>query len=390
MAPVIGIIGSYGGLNVGDEAILASAIVQLRAAVPAVEIVAFCRNAEHTRQNHDVDRAVNSRDSLRDQVIPELRRLDLLLVGGGGILYDHEAKSYLREVVLAEELGIPTFAFAVGIGPLDHPGEQTYVRDGLNRMAGITVREVTAKRLCDEIGVTVPVEVTADPALLLEPLPFTDAMLQDERIPTGRPLIGLSVREKGGAAPALELAAYHDLLADVADYCVARFDAVPVFVPMEKADRNEIHHVIARMAHAEHAHVLRPGYRPRQIMGLVERLDLALGMRLHFLIFAATVGTPFLSLPYASKVKDLVASLGIRDAMPVESARTGLFLAALDRLWDTRAEHLATVAERLGPLQDLARQTVPKALATIGISPAEKPPVPKVKGEDLAGRVIAV
>lgn len=34
------------------------------------------------------------------------------------------------------------------------------------------------------------------------------------------------------------------------------------------------------------------------------RLDLARGMRLHFLMFAARSGVPFLPLPYAGKVFD--------------------------------------------------------------------------------------
>lgn len=389
MAPVIGIVGSYGGLNTGDEAILASAITQLRAAVPGVEIVAFSRNAEHTRSHQPVDRAVNARDALRERILPEIQRLDLLLLGGGGILYDREAKAYLQAVEIAHELGVPTFAFAVGIGPLEEARERDYVRDRLNRMAGITVREVTAKRLCDEIGVTVPVRVTADPALLLEPEPFTDAMLQAERIPLDRPLVGLSIREKGGAAPGLENAAYRDLIADVADYCVARLDACPVFVPMERADRNEIHHVVARMEHAEHARILGADFAPRQIMGLVQRLDLVAGMRLHFLIFAAVVGTPLIALPYASKVHDLVASLGLAASMPAEKARAGLFLAALDRLWDTRDAQVAAMQERLQALQDLSRQTVPAALAVIGHRPQQPVPPPQQTGEDLAGPVLA-
>src|SRR3546814_11433937 len=45
----VGISCSYGGLNLGDEAILASAIAQLKATIPGVEIVVFARNAEHTR-----------------------------------------------------------------------------------------------------------------------------------------------------------------------------------------------------------------------------------------------------------------------------------------------------------------------------------------------------
>lgn len=389
MAPIIGIVGSYGGLNVGDEAILAASVAQLRAVAPGVEIVVFSRNAEHTRQRHDVDRAVNARAALRDQILPEVRRLDLLLLGGGGILYDAEARAFLREVVLAHEEGIPTFAFAVGIGPLASREERMAVRRGLNRMAGVTVREVSAKRLAQEIGVRVPVEVTADPALLLEPRPFTDEMLAREGIPLGRPLVGISVRERGGAAPALESAAYHELIADVADYCASRYGAEIVFVPMERADRNEIYRVMALMAEADRAHMLRFDYHPAEVMGLVGRFALAAGMRLHFLIFAAVAGTPLMALPYASKVQDLVSSLGLDGHMDVGTVRAGKFLAGLDRLWDRREEQLDIVAGRLPHLQELARRTVPKALAVIGCGPGVDALPSHRTGEDLATPPIA-
>jgi len=389
MAPVIGISGSYGGLNIGDEAILASTIAQLRQAVPGVEIVVFSRHAEHTRRHHDVDRALNARTSMRAQILPEVARLDLLLLGGGGILYDTEAQAYLREVVLAHELGVPTFAFAVGIGPLKDRDERIAVRDGLNRMAGLTVREVTAKRLCEEIGVTVPVEVTADPALLLTPEPFTDVMLAREGIPTDRRLIGVSVRERGAAAPGLDNAQYHDLVADVADFMVDRFDADAVFVPMERVDRNELHRVAARMTRPERAHLLRHDYTPSQVLGLVGRFALATGMRLHFLIFAAVSGTPFMALPYAAKVHDLMRSLGVAEHMAVEVARAGAFLAQLDRLWDDQGRQRQMIAERLPAIQQLARRSVPLALATIGLGPGRDAVQIARAGEDLAYPPIA-
>ncbi|HZH29050.1 MAG TPA: polysaccharide pyruvyl transferase family protein [Azospirillaceae bacterium] len=367
--PVIGISGSYGGLNLGDEAILASAVAQLRSAVPDVEIVAFSRNAEHTSRNQDVDRALNARTVLRADILPEVERLDLLLLGGGGILYDSEAQAYLREVVLAQEAGVPTFAFAVGIGPLADRHEREAVRDGLNRMAGITVREVTAKRLVEDIGVTVPVEVTADLALLLEPEPFTDDMLVREGIPLDRRLVAVSVRERGAAAPDLSASGYHDIIAHSADYMALRFDADVVFVPMERADLREIHAVVSRMGAPERAHVLKGDYRPRQVLGLMPRFEMAVGMRLHFLIFAAVAGVPIMALPYASKVRDFLASLGTAEWMPAAEARPGAFLAALDRLWDERQSHRDHMAGRLEHLRTRARRTVPLALSVIGRGP---------------------
>lgn len=371
---VIGISGSYGGLNTGDEAILTSAIDQLRRTVEGVEIVVFSRDAVHTAANHPADRVVNPRIAMKGEITPEIARLDLLLLGGGGILYDTEAETYLREAVIAQAHGVPTYAFAIGVGPLRGEAERRAVRNGMNRMAGITVREQSAKRLLEEIGVEVPVTVTADPALLLEAEPFTDAMLAEAGVPRDRPLVGFSVREHGAAAPALSEAAYHGLLAESADFVVERFGARIVFVPMERADVREAHRVIGSMTLPEYAHVLPYRHTPRQILGLMRHLDMAVGMRLHFMIFAAVAGTPLIALPYASKVSDFLVSLGI-EPRPLHT-RAGTFLADLDRLWDHREEHRSLVARRVPALQAAARLTAP--LATAIVSPRDKEPVPAV------------
>ncbi|MBP2315075.1 polysaccharide pyruvyl transferase CsaB [Azospirillum soli] len=352
-------------MNLGDEAILTSAVAQLRATVPGVEVVVFTRNAQHTQENHAVDRVLNPREAMRDEITPEVERLDLLLLGGGGILYDSEAQTYLREVTIAQNLGIPTYTFAIGVGPLKDRVEREAVREGLDRMAGITVREQSAKRLIEEIGVTVPVTVTADPALLLEPEPFTDAMLAEAGIPRDRPLVGLSVREQGAAAPDLSETAYHQLLAEAADFIVERFGADVVFVPMELADVREAHRVMGRMSLPEHAHLLKYQYKPRQIIGLMEHFEMAVGMRLHFLIFAAITGTPLIALPYASKVWDFLASLGLEPRAMAGHTTAGTFLADLDRLWDNRAEQKALLRQRVPDLQDRARHTVALAVQTV-------------------------
>src|SRR5262245_55564001 len=98
----VGISGSYGGLNMGDEAILQSIIAELQRALP-VEITVFSRDPEDTQARLRVGRAIPVRTLSRDEVLPEVERLDLLILGGGGILFDAEAQIYLREVTLAQE-----------------------------------------------------------------------------------------------------------------------------------------------------------------------------------------------------------------------------------------------------------------------------------------------
>ena len=53
----IGISGSYGGMSLGDEAILEGILTQLRASV-AAEVTVFSRNAPDTLARHNVERVI--------------------------------------------------------------------------------------------------------------------------------------------------------------------------------------------------------------------------------------------------------------------------------------------------------------------------------------------
>src|SRR3954465_10414643 len=139
-ASKIGITGSYGGMNLGDEAILQSILEQLRREMPGCEITVFLRDGDDTKRRHKVERAVPVRKLSRAEVVLEVERLDLLLFGGGGILYDADARTYLREVLVAKEHGVPVMLFAVGAGPLSDPIVQRQVRDALEGVAAVTVR----------------------------------------------------------------------------------------------------------------------------------------------------------------------------------------------------------------------------------------------------------
>lgn len=355
----IGITGSYGGLNLGDEAILKSIIEQLRRELGDVEITVFSRNAEDTKRRHKVERAVAVRKLSRAEIVPEIERLDLLVFGGGGILYDAEARIYLREVLVAKELGVPVFVFAVGAGPLKEPTVQAAVREALDGVAGITVREKSARQVLEEAGVHRDVVVTADPALLLKPEPLPRNVLKHEGLEGRRRIIGMSVREPGVAAPDLDERVYHALLANAADFMVDRFDADIVFVPMEHSvlDSQHSHAVIALMMRAQRARVLNGEYTSAQLLALMDRFDFAVGMRLHFLMFAALRSVPFVALPYAGKVGGFLEDLKL-PAPPLQLVNPGRLIAHIDDSWDNRRALRAVLAKSVPPLQERARETM--------------------------------
>src|SRR5512134_227594 len=354
----VGITGSYGGLNLGDEAILQSIITQLRKDLPRVEITVFSRDADDTKRRHAVDRAVAVRKLSRAEVLPEVERLDLLVLGGGGILYDADARTYLREVSLAREKRVPVMAYAIGAGPLNHAAAQAAVRDNLADATVVTVREKSAHRALEEAGLHREVIVTADPALLLKPEPLPRGVLKHEGLEGRRRLIGMSVREPGAAAPDLDEKVYHALLANAADFIVDRYDADVVFVPMERSvlDTQHSHAVIAKMLLAQRATVLKGEYSSGQVLSWMGKFDFALGMRLHFLMFAAIQGTPFVALPYAGKVSGFLEALGL-PAPPLNLVNAGRLIAYLDESWDRRRSMRTQIAQALPALQERTRET---------------------------------
>ncbi|MGP2442904.1 polysaccharide pyruvyl transferase family protein [Streptomyces sp. JW3] len=356
--PRIGVLGSYGGFNTGDEAILTCVLGCLRAHRPDAHLVVFSRNAEHTRaHHHEADEVVDWEGVRRNHVIDVLPGLDLLVLGGGGILFDGEARRYLRLVRAAQDRDVPTFAYAVGAGPLREAEDREMVRTVLADMDDVVVRDEESRLVLEEVGLEREVTVTADPALLLRPEPFTHAMMRDEGVPTDARLVGMSVREPGRAAEALDESDYHALLATVADFLVRRLDAHVVFLPMERHDVRHAHAVLSHMTAPDKGRILHGDYSPGQVLGLMRHLDLAVGMRLHFVIFAALTGVPVLPLPYSGKVFDFARRLGAPALVGVAREQAGLLLAEVDRLWDEYPRREEDLRARMAELTAAARET---------------------------------
>jgi polysaccharide pyruvyl transferase WcaK-like protein len=181
----IGVLGSYGGLNIGDEAILRCVIGCLGHLRPDAKIIVFSRNEEHTRQHHqEAAEVVGWEGASRCELLATVSRLNLLILGGGGVLYDGEGHRYLALVQAAHNAGVPVFAYAVGAGPLNDPEERAVVRKVLAGVRDLTVQDHESRLVVEKAGLDREVTVTADPALLLTPSDFTTDM---RPVPAHRP-----------------------------------------------------------------------------------------------------------------------------------------------------------------------------------------------------------
>lgn len=182
------VVGFYGAPNVGDEVLLDIAVRQLRA-LGGEPIVASI-DPQLTRRMHNVD-AVSFMDI--GAITRVLMQCDALLMGGGGIFQDHhpfnldavylpyanDISGYARPLLIAMQLGIPTFIWGHGVGPLRSQGARTLVRELFQRATAVSVRDEQSRELLADIGVEREVSVGPDPGWQFRrfhPLPMISAV----------------------------------------------------------------------------------------------------------------------------------------------------------------------------------------------------------------------
>jgi polysaccharide pyruvyl transferase CsaB len=350
----IGISGSYGGLNLGDEAILHSIIENLTSSLQ-VKIRVFSRDPEDTMNRHKIEKAIDVRKLSMDEIKPEIRDLDLFILGGGGILYDAEVQNYIREVIIAVEYDIPVMVYAIGADAIKDNTHVKMIREAFNKVNILTVRDRNSRRNLENIGVTREIIVTADPALLLKPEKLPEEFNLNGISGKQNKLVGFSVREPGGAAPGLDQQEYHSLLANAADFIIDRLEADILFIPMETRERDQQHShaVISLMHKPQRATVLKGEFTSGQLLTMMDNFNFAVGMRLHFLIFAFLKGIPLVGLPYSPKVELFLEELGLA-IPPIKKVNAGRLIAYIDRFWDSQKDIRQQIKDKLPEMQEKA------------------------------------
>src|SRR5699024_132105 len=103
---------------------------------------------------------------------PVIRELDLLIIGGGGILMD----LYVHSLVLfgmygkiAQYTKTPYVIYGAGAGPIQTLKGKIILRSLVNHAEMVTVRDEASKNVLQSIGVKREIIAIADPAFYLTP-----------------------------------------------------------------------------------------------------------------------------------------------------------------------------------------------------------------------------
>ena len=366
--PKIVLIGGFGWHDIGDEAQLTTPLIYLKKFISDVQFLALSDNPEYTAEYHKVETdystshylfpemrnifskvirmfgidmfirmiilLFNARRLRKDKktiflnesgkrLLNNLKSGDLLFnVGGGNLnsiwrfggLYS-KCITYL----ICKILGKPIILSGQTIGPIDNWIDRKFARFVLNKVDVITLRDTSSKSILRSIGVVKPViKETADDAVLLPCATYEDikAIFLDEKIDAHRPLIGINVIGHGHLSGS-KLNKAKQILAEVSDHLISELDARMVFVPMEYIsddDRVTLSETLELMQHKDRVRIIMNEYDDKTLKGIIGQMDIVIGLRYHFIVFATTMQVPSIGIYsdqyYAMKMKGILELMG--------------------------------------------------------------------------------
>ncbi|MEA4848516.1 MAG: polysaccharide pyruvyl transferase CsaB [Clostridiaceae bacterium] len=328
------ISGYYGFKNSGDDAILLAIINDLRNVKNDIRIVVLSKTPKATSKNYGVDSV--DRFNLFE-VMKAMKKTRLFLNGGGNLIQDVTSTRslfyYLATIYLAKLIGLKVMLYANGIGPVSGRLNRYFTSKIINLVDVITLREEASRSELEALGIGKPeIIVTADPALGLAPAAFeeTQQIFINEGIPLDRSLVGFSIRKWAGYE------VYSRIIAQAADYMEEKYNVKPVFIPMHfPSDLSVAEDIASKMEHAPF--IIRNMYSIDRTLGIIKKLDLIFGMRLHALIYAVSLSVPVIGLIYDPKIQGFLEYVKQPSAGNVADLELKSLKKLIDEVWSNKA-----------------------------------------------------
>ncbi len=284
--------GYYGYGNGGDEALLATLLQMLP---KHVSPVVLSGNPAFTESLHCVP-ACDRRKPLA--VLKLLRTSQAFIWGGGSLIQDSTSALspwyYCALLITARLIGLKTIAWAQGIGPLNRPQTQWIARQAFRRCDGISVRDDGSMKWIERWRRTAT--NAPDPVWALTASPTSTA----DNLPN--PRIAVVLRSHRLLTPER----LDRIIRALKDFHT-HTQAFIVLVPFQKSQDL----AIAQSIHSQLPHISQviQSSDPRELKGVFQGVEMAIAMRLHGLIMAASEGCRCFGISYDPKVQRLMEEI---------------------------------------------------------------------------------
>jgi len=296
------ICGAYGKGNAGDEAILSAILSEFKSIDKDMPFYVMSRKPKETRSKA----LVNSFYIFNIfKFWKELKKAEIFVNGGGTLIQDATSTRsllyYLYTLKAAKNRGTKVIMYGCGIGPVSRGSNRNKVSKILNKYPDvITTRDSGSIEFLKELSVNNPkIVLAADPTLNLPLLgdKAIDKAFEAEGVKDCK-MIGFALRE-------WDKYKIHDIFKVAAEYAYEKYGLTPVFIPMEVPRDLSIGREISASLTVP-SYCCEGKHEAAELIGMLGRMELVCGMRLHSLIFATAGGSPIVGVSYDPKVEYFV------------------------------------------------------------------------------------
>ena len=339
-------LGYSGANNTGAEALLLADIDDVRATLgPNVIMTIPSINPPNLR------RYVKEGPDLRIVFLPTLffvtmRRLvrenDLVMLVEGSTYMDTWSSAllwiYLWTTNCARAMGKPCMAYAVDAGQIKSSFNRMLMRSEASKTDLIVARAGAAAERLRSLGVTAPMEVTADNAFNFRTDPADADLLAREWPEAGPDVVGMAlvdfyqwpvVMKPWGPKQDLYKWPYYfthtpertrateDLArayAALADEVITRHGKAVALIGMESLDEVMLRKVHGYMAHPERARIFSSReYNASQMVSILRGLKLLVTSRYHACVLSLAAHVPQIAVGHDLRLKTIYQELGLFD-----------------------------------------------------------------------------
>jgi len=362
--PHIGIFGSYDVTSKGDLAILKSILTQLQETLPQsttftifatapqavreivksefpeVRVLPSRPRAGVARSNTDhtqgsttltgkLKRVASNIPIIYDplvltlhprfwlQTLREVKNLDLLIIGGGGLLVDLYPRWPIYPLLftaMAKLAHTPVMFYAVGAGPIKHFRGKIYFTIATNLSQAITVRDTRSFRTVQKMLVNKrKLHLAADPAFCLRQPQKRKTKSKE------KPQIAISTVAifRPGDWPTPNQRLYEIYTTRMAELAKTLADTLPAQITFFSTncpqDLLTAADILKKVPLPEEHISLLSDCSLNGVCNFLPNTDLVIGTRLHSMILSAACGVPIIALSYQEKVETCCKDMGIAD-----------------------------------------------------------------------------
>jgi len=346
------ISGYYGYRNSGDDALLKAMIDSLRELKEDISITVLSQSPEETAKTYDVDAIPRFNFWEISQI---LKRTKLLISGGGSLIQDITSRKslmyYLWIIKRAVLRGAKVMLYANGIGPVVRRSNQKKVGQALKKVDMITLRDENSRAVLENLGISNDnVVVTADPAFSLEAKAVDISNICG--ITDDKKYCVISVR------PWKENdAEFEQKIAKICNYATEKHGILPLFLPMQPSFDSAISNNILNKIEKLNGKILTKHLSVEEILGIISKAEFVIGMRLHTLIYSASMAIPVVGLVYDPKVGAFMDDVSQSYKQNVENIDVNAICGYIDEIVQERDQISAKLAIVSGILTEKAKET---------------------------------